>query len=338
MVEIPLAVSYRGGRIEGVHHGSIAVTDPSGKLLYGVNDPLYKTYLRSSIKMIQALPVVLSGAVDTFGFTDAELAICCASHNGAPYHIETVTGMLRKLGLSESALGCGAHDPHNREELGKLFCEGRNPSQLHNNCSGKHTGMLAACLAKGWPIENYLAPEHPLQEWILDLIAEYSGVDRNDIGTATDGCSLPTFFMPLVGAATIAARFTAQAIVEGTPSQRIMKAVAAHPEMINEIGGFDTELIRVMEGRGIAKRGAMAIFLVGAMTESHGPVGVAFKLDEGDMTSMPPVVMRALEGIGALSAEESDELERFRTIRLKNWNGIEVGEIRAEFDITEHGF
>lgn len=338
MVEIPLAVSYRGGRIEGVHHGSIAVTDPSGKLLYGVNDPLYKTYLRSSIKMVQAMPVVLSGAADRFEFTDAELSICCASHNGAPYHIETVAGMLRKIGLDESALGCGAHAPHNHEELGRLFCEHRKPSQLHNNCSGKHTGMLAACLAKGWPIEHYLSPDHPLQEWILDLIAEYSGVDRNDIGTATDGCSLPTFYMPLAGAATIAARFTAEASRGNTTSERIMKAVAARPEMINEIGGFDTELIRVMNGAGIAKRGAMAIFLVGAMTEAHGPVGVAFKLDEGDMTSMPPVVMRTLEGIGALTSEQLEELERFRTIRLKNWNGIEVGEIRAEFDITEHGF
>ncbi len=336
MVETPLAVSYRGGRIEGIHHGSIAVTDPAGRLLYGVNDPLHRTYLRSSIKMIQAIPVIRSGAADRFGFTDKEIAVCGASHDGAGYHVETVTGMLAKMGLEENALRCGAHPPHDQAELKRLHRSDGEPSPLHNNCSGKHTGMLAACLAKGWPIENYLALDHPLQQWILDLIAEHTGIPRDDIGTAVDGCSLPTFYVPLMAAGTALARFTDNASKGDEASSRIMKAIAAHPEMINAVGGFDTELVRAMGGKGIAKQGAMAIFVVGAVTEEHGPIGIACKLDEGDMKPMPAVIMRALEGIGVLSEGESGKLEEFRTIRLRNWNRIDVGELRAEFDIREH--
>ncbi|MBS1914272.1 MAG: asparaginase [Bacteroidetes bacterium] len=330
----PLAVTHRSGRIDALHYGSVVVTDPAGRILYSANDPHYPTYLRSSIKMIQALPVVLSGAVERFEFTDRELAICCASHVGADYHLATVAEMLRKIGLDEPDLGCGAHEPDDRAERKRLLCSENAPTQLHNNCSGKHTGMLAACVAKGWPVESYLEIDHPLQQWILDLMAEHSGIPRQQIGIGIDGCSLPAFYMPISGVSTALARFVAGAADPSSAAGRIMHAVRTYPEMINDVGGFDSEIIRATNGRAIAKRGAMAIFVVGITTEKYGPIGVTVKLEDGNMAPMPVVVMKVLEEMEVLTEEEIIALRRFRTIPLANWRGLDVGDVAADFSIT----
>jgi L-asparaginase II len=334
MIRVPLAVAYRGGRIEGVHQGAVAVTDASGDLLFSVNDPHYGSYPRSSIKMIQAIPVVRSGAADRFGFTDAELSVCCASHSGASYHLETVSSMLRKIGLTEEDLRCGAHEPSDRPVLEELICTHHKPTQLHNNCSGKHTGMLATCKAMGWPTDTYWELEHPLQQWILDLTAELSGIPREEIGIGIDGCSLPNFYMPLSSLSTTFARFTANAFNDDEAASRIFKAVVAHPEMINEFGGFDTEIIRALNGRAVAKRGAMAISIVGINSRQYGPIGITTKIEDGNITAMPMIVTRVLEQIGVVTPEELEALDTFRRMPLKNWRGIDVGEIRSEFQVT----
>lgn len=335
MNRIPLAVSHRSGRVDALHYGSVAVANADGAVLFSANDPGFPTYLRSSIKMIQALPVVLSGAADRFAFTEAELAVCCASHVGAGYHLETVGGMLDKISLGENALGCGAHEPDDRAERKRLLCSDHAPTQLHNNCSGKHAGMLAACVAMGWDVAGYLAIEHPLQQWILDLMATYSGVRREHIGIGIDGCSLPAYYMPISGAATALARFVANADAGDEAPARILCAVAARPEMINDVGGFDTELVRVGGGRAIAKRGALGVFVVGLLTERYGPLGIAVKLEDGNMAPMPVVVMKVLEDLGVLGADQLAELERFRTIHLTNWRGLDVGEIAVDFSLQQ---
>jgi L-asparaginase II len=333
----PLARVYRGGRIEGLHHGAVAVTDASGHLLFSVNNPDYSSYPRSSIKMIQALPVVLSGAADRFGFTERELAVCVASHTGARYHLDAVHGMLEKIGMTEADLGCGAHDPDDRSELQNLMCSNHKPSQIHNNCSGKHAGMLASCLAMNWPTAGYFEQDHPLQQWIHQLMADHAGLPPDSLGIGIDGCSLPTFYMPIASMSRVLARFTADAFNGDTPAGRIFRAVAAHPEMINAFGGFDTELVRVLGGRGIAKRGAMAVFIVGINTERYGPIGITVKIEDGNSTPMPVIVMRVLEEIGAITPDEAAELQVFREMPLRNWRGIDVGEIRAEFDVKRVG-
>jgi L-asparaginase II len=194
--------------------------------------------------------------------------------------------------------------------------------------------MLASCLAKGWSLENYLALEHPLQQWNLQLISEFSGVPRDQIGTAIDGCSLPTFFLPISGMSTSLARFVAAARSGDDACARILSAVAAWPEMIYERGGFDSDLIRVLGGRCIAKRGAMAVFVVGIDTEQHGPIGITAKLEDGNITPMPVIIMRVLNLLGLLSPEESTQLERYQTLRITNWKGIDVGEMVAEFELA----
>jgi len=338
MIRTPLALTSRSSRIDALHYGSIAVVDAEGTLLFSANDPGYPTYLRSSIKMIQALPVVLSGAADRFGLTSKELAITVASHAATRDHVDVVEGMLLRLGLGEPSLGCGAHEPEDRTERNRLIRASEEPTQLHNNCSGKHAGMLATCLAKGWPLDSYLEIDHPLQEWILDLMAAYSGVPREQIGIGIDGCSLPAYYMPISGAAQIAARFVRAAHNDPSGAEaRVHGAVAAHPEMINAAGGFDTELIRATGGRMIAKRGAMAIFLIGVASRQYGPLGVAVKLEDGVMTPMPTVVMQTLEALNLLEPEEIAALDSFRRLPQRNWRGIEVGEITAGVKLKKSG-
>ncbi len=333
MIRKPLAVTTRSGRIDALHYGSVVLADPRGTILYSFNDPDFPTYLRSSIKMIQALPVVLSGAAERFGFTDAELAICCASHSGSDMHLKTVSGILAKIGCTQSDLGCGAHIPDDLPERRHLICSDLAPTQLHNNCSGKHAGMLASCVASGWPVEDYLSIEHPLQQWILDLMSEYSGVARENIGIGVDGCSLPACYMPISGAARLIARFMEKSQDPATPDAAILKAIAARPEMIHAPGAFDTELVRVTGGRLLAKGGAMAMFLIGVQSPQHGPIGLAVKLEDGNMTPMPVVVMNVLVSLGLLNEDEIAQLENFRRIDLRNWRGLDVGEIGADFEV-----
>jgi L-asparaginase II len=285
--------------------------------------------------MLQAIPVILSGAADRFGFTEAEIAICCASHSAADYHLEAVKGVLGKIGLSEADLRCGVHAPSDQKESERLVLAGASPNQLHNNCSGKHAGMLAVCLAKGWPIENYLDPDHPLQQWILDIVAEYTGLDRSEIPSTTDGCSLPTFYVPLSALATAIARFVAKGAAGDPAARRILDAVAHYPEMIYERGGFDSELIRVLGGKGIAKRGAMAIFAAGIESPAHGAIGVVVEMEDGNITPMSPIVMRALEKLGLLDADQLAELAGFRITELDNCRSIHVGEIVADFELAK---
>jgi L-asparaginase II len=331
MSRVPLALSRRGERVEATHYGSVAVADAGGRLLFGIGDASLRTYIRSSNKMIQALPVIRSGAAARFGFTDEEIAVCCASHSAAGYHLDTVRRMLGKMGLETEALRCGAHEPGDRTELARLIAGGIAPTALHNNCSGKHAGMLATCLAMGWPLETYLELEHPLQQWILELMSEHSMVPVSAIGTAIDGCSLPTFYLPLHAISTALARFVANARGGDAASARVMDAVAMHPEMIYEHGGFDTELIRALGSRCIAKRGAMAVFVIGLDTLHYGPIGITVKLEDGNIAQMPPVVMRVLDQLGVLSPAERDMLAPFCRILVENCNGMRVGDVVSDF-------
>ncbi|MBC8144392.1 MAG: asparaginase [bacterium] len=333
---VPLIVSRRAERVEAIHYGSIAIADPAGRLLFGLGDVQLPTYVRSSNKMIQALPVIRSGAADRFGFTDEEIAVCCASHSGARYHIDAVESMLAKIGLPQDALGCGPHEPADRTELARLFCERESPTAVHNNCSGKHAGMLATCLAKGWPTDGYLSIDHPLQQWILQLMSEHSGVPASRIPIAVDGCSLPTFYLPISSIATSVARYLDNALNGDEASSRIVNAIAAHPEMIYEIGGFDTELIRTLGPRCIAKRGAMAVFVVALDTPAYGPIGITVKLEDGNIAPMPLVVIRVLEQLGVLSSTERAQLAPFTRGIIENYNAMHVGDLVADFVVNRY--
>ena len=322
-----LATTYRNNLIEGEHYGSVAVCDIDGKLIVSCGNPDFQTFIRSSLKMVQAIPVVQSGASEKYGFNNAELSICCASHNATSFHLDTVKSMLSKIGLNESNLLCGVQKPTDENELQRVLFNNEKFSQLHNNCSGKHTGMLSACLANNWSLKNYISSEHPLQKEILNIVSKYINRKSNTILTGIDGCSLPTCFLSLSEMATMLAKYTRDAQNDLNPASKIFKSVAKHPEMINDIDGFDTELVRAFNHSAIAKRGAMAVFVVGINTIKYGQIGIAIKLIDGDSTPMPPIVLKVLEKLEVIDSSELEMLQKFRIVEQYNWNKIFTGKI-----------
>ena len=192
-IAAPLVEVKRGAITESRHRGHIVACEPDGNIIAYAGSPQNVTYLRSSAKPFQALPLLVSGAAERFGFTDREVALACASHNGEPMHTELAASMLQKIGLGPEALKCGVHEPYSLEVAGKLRLLGQSPNVLQNNCSGKHAGMLAVAKHLGAPIENYDSPENPAQKLIAETVSQFSGVPLTDIAVAIDGCGAPVF-------------------------------------------------------------------------------------------------------------------------------------------------
>ena len=219
------------------------------------------TYMRSSAKPIQATAAAESGALERFGITEQELAVICASHGGEPMHVEAVRSILARIGLDEDALGCGAHAPSYTPAAIALYRAGQTPTAIHNNCSGKHSGMLAAAQALGAPTATYLDPDHPVQQRILHSVAYYSGLGTRTITVAVDGCSAPVFGFPLYGMALMYARLVSpqRLLAErATAARRIVAAMQAYPEMVGGTGRFDSDVMNVGGKRLVAKGGATA--------------------------------------------------------------------------------
>src|ERR1043165_878508 len=166
----PLVEVKRGSITESRHRGHIVAVEPDGNIVASLGAPHNVTFLRSSAKPFQALPLLLTGAADHFGFTDREVALVCASHNGEPIHTELAASMLKKIGLGPEALKCGVHEPYSVQAAADLRARGEEPNVLHNNCSGKHTGMLAVALQLGAPIDSYENPSSPVQKAIANVM------------------------------------------------------------------------------------------------------------------------------------------------------------------------
>ncbi len=212
---------WRGGRVESEHRGAIAVVDANGRVLAHSGDVLVTSYLRSSAKPFQLLPLIESGAADRFGFTDRELAVIAGSHSGEPRHLEAVQSILNKIGIGDEALQCGLHVPFNPEAAKALRVANQSASVLHNNCSGKHAGMLAQAVDRGLSTADYLDPQHPVQIGIRHRLAQLADLAFDDIGVGVDGCSAPCFALPLKHAALAFAR--QRCILSGTPWSRRMR-------------------------------------------------------------------------------------------------------------------
>ncbi|HEY0006856.1 MAG TPA: asparaginase [Pyrinomonadaceae bacterium] len=250
----PLVEVMRGAIVESRHRGHVVAVDVSERRIAQLGSPKTVTFLRSSAKPLQLLPVIASGAADRFGFDARELAVACASHNGEPIHTEAVASMLRKIGLDSSALKCGVHEPFSREIARALRKRGQRPNVLQNNCSGKHAAMLALALHLGAPFETYDQPEHPVQQMILSRVEQFTGLPRAEIALGIDGCGAPTFALPVDKMALIYARLVAppDELDDATKDacRRIVYAMMEYPEMIG--GGvterLDTELMRAARG------------------------------------------------------------------------------------------
>ncbi len=325
----------RGSVVESRHRGSIAVVDVTGKAVLQWGDTDRPVLPRSAIKAIQALPLVESGAADAFAVSEAELAIACASHNGEPMHIAIVRGWLDRMELGESDLECGAHWPRNHQKtLHDMVRAGQEPGPAYNNCSGKHTGMLATALHLGEPLGGYVSPTHGVQQRILGTLEALCGLDLGDAPRGTDGCSVPNWAIPLNNLALAFARIGAPDDTlppkRAAAATRIRKAVAAHPEMVAGTGRYCTAMMAAAGEAIYVKTGAEGVFC--AALPEYG-LGVALKCDDGAPRASQMMLTAVLRRIGALDDALAARLDALVTVPIENCNGNTVGAIRPSSEL-----
>ena len=314
----------RGDLTESIHVVFAVAVDETGTVFYSTGDPFYLTCIRSSFKPFQAAVAVKAGAVDAAGFSDDELAIMCASHNGEDIHVKTVQSMLNKLGLSIADLECGTHFPLDKITQRKMIKDGKNAEPFHNNCSGKHVGMLALAKHLGQGIKGYIQKEHPVQKEIFNLVNELTGAEN--IPTETDGCSAPTPFMSLE---TIARLFQKLAAGETPELSRVFDAMCSHPHLVGGTNHFDSLFIEALAGRGITKVGGESVRGVALKKPNGGSIGIALKILDGNFRALPLATMKLLEHLELLTDAELQKLYKFRTKILKNHNQLKIGLIEA---------
>lgn len=328
----------RGDMVESVHRGAFAVLDADGGVLLSVGDIDRPVYPRSAVKMLQALPMVESGAPERLGLTDTELSLACASHNGEPEHVSTAASMLAKASADVSVLECGAHWPYSEDASRKLAVAGQAPNALHNNCSGKHSGFIClACMMAGQAelrgfARGYVGPDHPVMREVTAALESTTGykLDHGAAPRGTDGCSIPTYGVPLRHLAHAFARWGTGIGLRPGQAQaaaRLRKAVAAAPFMVGGTGRFDSVVMERLRERVYCKVGAEGMYC--AALPQRG-LGVAIKMDDGNNARACEVVMASLiEALAPLDDDERSFMRGMSELTMRNWNGIHVGTLRG---------
>ncbi|MFY8017982.1 MAG: asparaginase [Inhella sp.] len=326
---------WRGPAVESVHRGRVAVVDASGSVVLALGDIDARVFPRSAIKVLQALPLVASGAAERYGLNDEELALACASHNGEPAHVATARSVLTKLGLDDSVLECGSHWPYLDTAVRAMAVAGEAPCPLHNNCSGKHAGFV--CLgshlsrgdARGF-LSGYVQPEHAVMREVGQAIEAATSSPLADAPRGVDGCSIPTYALPLRALALAFARVaTGQGLSpeHAAAALRLRQAVAQAPFMVAGSGRLDTLLMEALGERLFCKVGAEGVYCA-ALPELG--LGVALKIDDGNNARAAEVAMAALvERLLPLEGEAATLVASRSDLVMRNWRGIEVGRLRA---------
>ena len=322
----------RGALVESRHRGSVSVVDADGAAVLSLGDVDRRVFPRSAVKALQAMPLVESGIAEAYALTDEEIALACASHSGEPEHVAAAQSMLAKAGLDEGCLECGVHWPMGEAANRALAAQGQGPSALHNNCSGKHAGFI--CLACGMNEDptGYVAAEHPVQRRVREALEDLTGACHTQEKGGIDGCSIPTYAIPLPSLAFGFARFGAGAGLSReskAAAERIRRAVARHPFMVAGTGRFDTRLMEILRERAFVKTGAEGVYCA-ALPELG--FGIALKAEDGNGRAaeamMAALVLRFLR-----LGEERAAVEALAQPVLRNWNGIEVGQVRVSLDL-----
>ena len=327
-----LAEVTRGSIVESVHHGAVAVADGAGRLVASVGDSEQRLFFRSSAKPFQAVPMITTGAADRFGFTTEELALACASHTSTEQHQEVVRSMLRKAGVEEQDMRCGISPPLDDVEKARVTLGIVEPDQVTCECSGEHAGMLAACRAANWSIEEYVAPDHPLQRDIKAAVAAACGLPEGELTLGTDGCSIPTFGAPLRAFAFAYAVLAdpTGAIWTGSADQRaaldrLRASMVAHPVLIDGEDELDTDIIRLTEGRVVAKLGAEGLLCLAVPDRG---LGIAISDASGSQRGLGPAAVAVLEQLELLSGNPLAGLRERHSGAVTSFTGEPVGEIR----------
>jgi L-asparaginase II len=278
----PLLVEItRDDRVESLHRGSVAVVDPAGGVVAALGDIDHAVFPRSAVKVMQALPLVESGAADALGFGQRELALACASHYGEPEHVALAAAMLARAGCDAACLECGTQWPRANAGLADLLCTGSEPSALHNNCSGKHAGFVCTAVHRGLPVAGYVDAGHPVQEAVRQALAEVTATPLGPEERAVDGCSIPTYAIPLRNLAGGFARLASGSGLGRTreaAARRLMAACFANPRLVAGPGGFDTDIMTALPGRAFSKSGAEGVQCLALPGKG---LGVAIKCDDG---------------------------------------------------------
>jgi L-asparaginase II len=325
----PIVVEVvRGGRVESAHRGAGAVVDAGGRVVFAFGDVERPVYPRSAVKALQALPLIESGAADRLGLSEEEIALACGSHSGEDAHVALAQAMLAKAGRDDSALECGAHWPLGEAASRALARSGRSPGPLHNNCSGKHAGFVCVACASGIEPSGYVAANHPVQREVTAALADVALAPLGENNRGVDGCSIPTYAIPLRSLAQGFARFaTGQglSLLRAQAAARIRSAVSANPAVIAGAGRFDTEVMTILGKRAFTKTGAEGAFCA-ALPELG--LGLSVKADDGGTRAAQAMIAAMLRRFGGFDELLKERLAPFAAPRLINWAGVEVGSLR----------
>jgi L-asparaginase II len=318
----------RGDMVESRHRGAVAIVDAAGKIVRCLGDVDRPIYARSALKPIQALPLIETGAADGFGLGHEELALACASHRGELMHVEKVAGWLAKVGLGEADLECGVHAPGDAASNEALLRADRAPSQLHNNCSGKHAGFLTTARWMREPTRGYIEPEHPVQQRVAAVIGDMAGLDLSRAPRGRDGCGIPLIALPLRALALAMARLADPSCLgedRRIAAKRVLDAMVAAPLLVDGTGGMTSAVMTVAGASVRLKPGAEGVFC--AALPAQG-LGVALKIDDGGARAASLAMAAVLDRLGCFSSEQRSSLEPFLSPPLSTVAGKEAGRLR----------
>lgn len=329
---VPLIELTRGGTLECQHFGAVAVVNAQGRLLARVGDADWLTFSRSTLKALQALPFMEGGGARKFGFTSAQLALLCASHNGEDAHVTQVQAMLDQVGLSARALQCGCHVPLRFTYTDTPVPEGLRYDERHNNCSGKHAGFLAYCVQHGLPLDDYVNPDHPLQQAIRRDVARAVRCAPHALRMGIDGCSAPNYALPLSRLAGAYARLASGARDDefGESFAALSDAMTAHPDLVSGTGRNDLAFMRAGRGDWVSKVGADGVQVLGSKSRGEA---LAIKIIDGNKPALFAATVEVLAQLGWLDEAQRAELAPWRAAALVNARGLQVGERRVAFGL-----
>lgn len=328
---VPLVIATRGDTVESVYYGSIAVADGTGRRICGAGDADFPMFTRSALKPFQALPFILGGGPEHFGFSLEQVALLCASHSGEPRHVSAVADMLARIGCHPGQLQCGIHVPAFYAATGTPVPPGLEASPLHHNCSGKHAGFLAWCRQHGEPIDSYLDAGHPLQQAIRRTLAEVTGCGERAMPMGIDGCSAPNYALPLARLAHAYAQLAGASGMYGEALSILFQAMTAHPEMVAGEERVDLKLMAMAPGDWVAKGGAEGVQTLGV--RSRG-LGIALKIADGNPRALQTAVSSVTEQLGLAPADSDPLLRQWRQGEIRNYAGLLTGRLMSVFELA----
>jgi len=326
---------YRGGLLESFHRGAVCVVNQQNEIIFSVGDTEQICYPRSAMKLLQVIPLIINGGIEKFNFTLEEIAVMCGSHNAESEHLRVVNTILQKIGLKPDYLNCGPQYPSSKKDTHALIKADQKPHHIHNNCSGKHAGMLATCVLMNWPIEDYINPNHPLQKAIKEICALMYEYSEQQLITALDGCSAPIFSVPVKNQAIayknlVSNNHLPEAVQ--TACRIIVDAVSKYPFMVAGSKRYCTDMMQITAPEIIGKTGAEGIF---CMTFTEQKLGVCIKIDDGKMLPQYNVAQALVNASGLFDKGKLAPLQQYLYAPITNFNKLTTGEIKVSETLVE---